>query len=110
MSPIMKRALRRLPLLLGPALLAFALGHAQAQKAPATLTLEEAIRLAARYNPDFRVQANDQNVADWNVAEAYANLLPDFSVRSSLSYDAPGTPNVGGLTAAELGISKTPAV
>jgi outer membrane protein len=110
MSPMMKRALRRLPFLIAPALLAFALGHAQAQKAPATLTLEEAIRLAARYNPDFRVQANDQNVADWNVAEAYANLLPDFSVRSSLSYDAPGIPNVGGLQGAELGISRTPAV
>src|SRR5262245_59677477 len=105
-----KRAMRRLPLLLAPGLLAFALGHAAAQNAPATLTLDEAIKLAQRYNPAFRMQSNDAGVADWQLAEQYANLLPTVSVNSSVGYQAPGTPNVGGLTAAELGISKTPAL
>ena len=110
MTPTWKRAMRRLPLLLAPALLAFALGHAAAQNAPATLTLDEAIKLAQRYNPAFRIQSNDAGVADWQLVEQYANLLPTVNVNSSVGYQAPGTPNVGGLTAAELGISKTPAL
>src|SRR5688572_12881506 len=89
------RAWRRLPLILAPALLALAVGKANAQQAPATLSLEEAIELARRYNPDYRTQVNDGAVADWQVREAYANLLPDLGVSTSASYILPGTERLG---------------
>ncbi|MGH8434813.1 MAG: TolC family protein [Pseudomonas sp.] len=88
----------RLPLLLAPALLALALGHARAQQAPATLSLEEAITLARRYNPDYRMRLNDQGVADWQVAEAYARLLPTGGIGSQYSYELEGTPRLSQLT------------
>jgi outer membrane protein len=89
------RACRRLPLLVAPALLALALGKANAQQAPATLSLDEAIALARRYNPDFRAQANDPGIADWRVREAYANLLPGMSIGTSAFYILPGTERLG---------------
>jgi outer membrane protein TolC len=94
-------ALRRLPLLLAPALLALAVGNAQAQQAPATLSLEEAITLAKRYNPDYRAQANDPGVADWQVREAYANFVPTASVSGGASYTLPGTERLGSTSFAE---------
>ncbi len=89
------RACRRLPLLLAPALLALAIGKAGAQQAPATLSVEEAIALARRYNPDYRTQLNDPAIADWQVREAYGNLLPGVQVRTSASYILPGTERLG---------------
>jgi outer membrane protein len=99
----------RLPLLLAPALLAAALGHAKAQQAPATLSLDEALSLARRYNPAYRSQLNDQSVADWQVAEAYANLLPSSTASSRFTYTLPGTPRIiEGLDANQFGISRQP--
>jgi outer membrane protein len=104
-----KRIRWRLPLLLAPAMLAAALGKANAQTAPATLSLEEAIELARRYNPDYRAQLNDQGVADWQVAEAFASLLPQGTLGSRFSYTLPGTPRIiEGLDANQFGISRQP--
>ena len=44
---------------------------AQQASAPAQLSLDEAIALARRNNPDFQAQKNDAIVADWAVREAY---------------------------------------
>ncbi|MGH7467624.1 MAG: TolC family protein [Longimicrobiales bacterium] len=104
-----KRIRWRLPLLLAPAMLAAALGRATAQQAPATLSLQEAIDLARRYNPDYRTQLNDQGVSDWQVAEAFANLLPAASLNTRFSYTMPGTPRIiEGLDANQFGISRQP--
>jgi outer membrane protein TolC len=108
MSSLM-RVCRRLPFVLAPALLAFALGHAEGQQAPATLTLDEAIQLARRYNPDFRSQVNDQGVADWNYREQLGNLLPSVNLSSGYQYQAEGTPRIGLFSASEFGLSRTPA-
>lgn len=95
--------------LAGSATVASSALHAQAAP-PATLTLEEAVELAARHNPAFRATANDGSVADWQVREAYANLLPRVSVGMGASYQAAGKPELaGGLNAADFGISATPA-
>lgn len=96
----------------GAALLAsFALawpGAAQERPA-ATLSLEEAITLARRNNPDFRAQANDEAVADWQVREAYSTFLPSLSAANRFSYQAPGTPQAFGVfTAEDLGLGRSP--
>lgn len=81
-----------------------------AQEPPtATLTLEEAIDLARRYNPEFRIQANDESQADWQVREAYAAFLPSASVSSGLTYQAQGTPRFGVFSGADVGIGRTPS-
>lgn len=82
---------------------------AAAQQPPATLTLEEAVRLARRHNPAFRATANDENPADWAVAEAYGQFLPNVTLNSDLSYQLAGTPRIGGLSGEDLGLSRTPA-
>lgn len=105
-----QRVSRRLPILLVPALLAFVLGKATAQT-PATLALDEAIRLAKGNNPAFRMQSNDVIVADWGVAESIANLLPSVSVGGGLRYQPAGkAQGFGAFTAEDLGLGETPPV
>lgn len=67
---------------------------AAAQQAPATLTLEDAIRLARQYSPTYRQQANDEAVADWDVRAAYGELLPGASASAGMGWLAGGTRRV----------------
>jgi outer membrane protein len=85
-------------LALGPA--------AWAQDAP-TLTLNEAIGLAQRHNPEFLQHANDMVVADWAVRDAYGSLLPGASASTSYGYQAAGTPRFGIFTGQDLGLAST---
>jgi outer membrane protein len=83
--------------LIGSAALAIVLALPQAalaQSSP-TLTLDEAITLARRNNPDFLQLANDVSAADWAVRDAYGTLLPGVSASTSYSYQAAGTQRVG---------------
>ncbi|CAN5833953.1 hypothetical protein BH23GEM9_BH23GEM9_02600 [soil metagenome] len=73
----------------------------------ATLTLEEAIALARRNNPDYLAQANDMGTADWAVRDAYGSLLPSANVSTAYGYQAAGTPRFGNFTGTELGIAST---
>jgi outer membrane protein len=78
--------------------------HAQQ---PATLTLEEAIALARRHNPDYLATANDIGLADWAVRDAYGSLLPGASASTSLGYQAAGQPRFGNFTGDDLGVGRT---
>jgi outer membrane protein len=93
----------------GAAALALLLGLAPAAAGQefATLTLEEAIALAQRHNPEFLQQANDMVVADWAVRDAYGSLLPGASISNSYGYQAAGTPRFGIFTGSELGLNST---
>lgn len=73
----------------------------------ATLTLEEAIALARRNNPDFRMRANDEAAADWRVREAYAGLLPTSQASVGLAYQGEGQPLLDPALRG-LGISRIP--
>ena len=77
-------------------------GAAQAQQPPATLTLEEAVDLARRYNPSYRAQLNDEGVADWNLRAAYAGVLPTFGVSGNLNWRAGGERRVEGVNIGDL--------
>jgi outer membrane protein len=59
------------------------------------LSLDEAIRIAKRYNPNYLQQANDQEPADWEVREAYGNLLPSATASGSMSYTEAGVQRFG---------------
>ena len=92
------------PILVFPLILAAPLSAQER----ATLTLEEAIELARNNNPDFLAQKNDADVADWNVREAYGQLLPGASASTSLQYQAAGPTRFGVITGADIGVASTP--
>ncbi|MBT8335755.1 MAG: TolC family protein [Gemmatimonadetes bacterium] len=68
------------------------------------LGLDEAIRLAKRNNPTYRITANDQAAADWGVREAYGNLLPTVNAGGSASYTEAGVQRFGTV---DLGVQST---
>lgn len=73
----------------------------------ATLTLEEAIALARRNNPDYLATANDIGLADWAVRDAYGSLLPGASASTTMGYQAAGQARFGNFTGDELGLGST---
>jgi outer membrane protein len=105
MAKVLKRIRRAGGLLVFVLLFAPVAAHAQAQQA--TLTLEEAIALARRNNPDYLQQANDIINADWAVRDAYGSLLPGASVSTSYGYQAAGTPRFGNFTGSDFGLAST---
>lgn len=68
-----------------------------AQRAPSSLTLEEAIRLARDNNPTFQSTKNDRAAADWGVRQAYAAFLPTANANISAGYTEGGTQRIGTL-------------
>lgn len=87
-------------------LLASAPGRAQE---PAALTLAEALELARRNSPTFLTVRNDVGVADWAVREAYGSFLPRADVSGGMRYEDGGSALFGSLTAADIGLTETPA-
>jgi outer membrane protein len=81
---------------------------AAAQQPPATLSMEEAVQLARRYNPSFRMQANDEAVADWQVRAAYGSLLPSLTSSLGVDWQAGGIPNIGLLSGEDFGLVRSP--
>ncbi len=75
-------------------LLIGAAGAAVAQAPPSmpeTLSLQDALDLAERYNPTYRQTANDRAPAAWAVRNAYASFLPSLSVSSTGTFRGAGT-------------------
>lgn len=72
-----------------------------AQQAPATLTLDEAIQIARRNNPEYLSRKNDETDADWAVRESYGALLPSLSVGGGLGYQGAGEERFGASLANE---------
>jgi outer membrane protein len=73
----------------------------------ASMTLEEAIALARRNNPEYLQQANDMAVADWAVRDAYGSLLPGASVSTTYGYQAAGAARFGIFTGSDLGLASS---
>jgi outer membrane protein len=80
---------------------------AASQELQGTLSLEEAVELARRNNPDFLITENDEATADWNVLEAYGSFLPSFNTSLQAQYLAPGVPSTGIYTGEDFGIGST---
>jgi outer membrane protein len=103
-AKVLSTRFRQVGLLVLAALLAFT--PAQAQDSP-TMTLEEAIALARRSNPEYLQQANDMGLADWAVRDAYGALLPGASVSTTYGYQAAGAPRFGIFTGTDLGLGSS---
>jgi outer membrane protein len=62
---------------------------------PSTLSLEEALRLAAANNPDLRIQSTQTEVADRQIRAARGDFLPTVNVSNSYGYQASGERRAG---------------
>ena len=76
---------------------------------PASLSLDEALRLALRNNPRLMAVRNDVAVADWNLNAAYGSWLPTASINSSVSWQGAGEQRFGSITADQLGFQDQPS-
>ena len=79
------------------------------EQVPASLSLDEALRIALRNNPGMQAVRNDITVADWNLNSAYGALLPSASLSSSLSWQGAGEQRFGSITADQLGFQDQPS-
>ncbi len=68
------------------------------------LSLSEAISIAKRNNPTYRMTANNQAAADWGVREAYGNLLPTVTANGSAGFTEAGVQRFGTV---DLGVQST---
>lgn len=87
--------------------LLFAAAPAAYGQAGVALTLEDAITLARRNNPDYLQQVNDVAAADWAVRDAYGSLLPGLSASAGYGYTGAGPQRFGNFTGDDLGIATT---
>jgi outer membrane protein len=81
---------------LGAALLLSSMGGGlEAQQLPAELSLEEALSLAERNNPDFIVQSSQVETADRQIQAARGDFLPTMNLSNSYGYQASGERRAG---------------
>ncbi len=91
------------------AMVSVAVSLAAQEAVPADLSLEAAIATARRHNPTFLQSANDRRQADWDVRQAYGQLLPTASASSSVTWQGAGEQQVGTLTLGDLGFGDLPS-
>jgi outer membrane protein len=84
-------------------------GPLSAQEVPASLSLEDALDIARRNNPTFLQVENDRHQADWDVRQAYGQLLPSASASSSVGWQGVGEQQFGTLTLGDLGFGDLPS-
>lgn len=62
------------------------------------LSLDDALRLAHEYNPDYRVQESDLETLGWQRREAWASFLPSATFSNRFGYTAGGERQFGDFT------------
>ena len=76
---------------------------------PSSLSLDDALNIARRNNPTYLQSTNDRDLADWDVRQAYGQLLPSASARSSVSWQGSGNQQFGSITLSDLGFGDLPS-
>lgn len=82
--------------------------HAQ-EPVPERLTLEQALDIAHRNSPMLLRAQNDENIADWDVRQAYGQLLPSANASGRVTWQGSGEQQFGNLTAGDLGFGNQPS-
>ena len=91
--------LTRLPITALVALLVPHASGASAQTSPLqTLSLDDAVRLAHEYNPEFGVQASTLETLAWRRRETWASFIPQATVSNFFGYTAGGDRQFGDFT------------
>ena len=95
-------------LLLGMAL-ATAASPLGGQDVPPELSLERAIEIALGNSPAYLQVRNDEALSDWDVRQAYGQLLPSASASAGMSWQGAGEQRFGSLTLGDLGFGDQPS-
>lgn len=80
-----------------------------AQQVPASLSLADALEIARANNPTYLQARNDEVQADWDVKQAYGQLLPSVSANSAVTWQGAGEQQFGTLTLGDLGFGDLPS-
>ena len=80
-----------------------------AQQVPPSLTLERALDLARANNPTYLQTENDLVQSDWDVRQAYGQLLPSASANTGVTWQGAGEQTFGTLTLGDLGFGNLPS-
>lgn len=80
-----------------------------AQEVPSSLSLAEAIEIARSTNPGFLQTRNDEALADWDVRQAWGQLMPSASASGGVSWQGSGEQQFGTLTLGDLGFGDQPS-
>jgi len=62
-----------------------------------TLSLDRAVEMAVRNNPEYLRRANDRDPANWQVRQAWGSLIPSVSARGNANYTEAGIQRIGTL-------------
>ncbi len=76
---------------------------------PAQLSLDEALSIARSHNPTYLQAANDRDLSDWDVREAWGQLLPSATASSSVGWQGSGNQQFGAITLGDLGFGGLPS-
>jgi outer membrane protein TolC len=91
------------------AFLAWAGPAAAQEPVPSSLSLEDALDMARAGNPAFRQARNDAVLADWNVRQAWGQLLPQATATAGVQWQGAGEQQFGSLTLGDLGFTDQPS-
>ncbi len=84
-------------------------GAGAQETVPARLTLDEALAIARHENPTYLQAANDPELSNWDVRQAWGQLLPGASVGGSAAWQGSGNQQFGALTLSQLGFGGLPS-
>lgn len=79
------------------------------ERVPAELALEDAVEIALRNSPAYLQVRNDDALADWDVRQAYGQLLPGASASAGMTWQGPGEQQFGSVTLGDLGFGGQPS-
>lgn len=79
------------------------------QEVPSSLSLADALEIARSSNPGFQQTRNDAALSDWNLRQAWGQLLPSASASFGMSWQGSGEQQFGTLTLGDLGFTEQPS-
>lgn len=86
-----------------------AAGAGAQQRVPARLSLQDAISIARSDNPTYLQAANDRDLSDWDVRQAWGQLLPGATASTGAAWQGPGNQQFGAITLSQLGFGHLPS-
>lgn len=83
---------------------------AAGQSVPAEMSLADALDIARGHNPTFLQARNDIDLAEWDVRQAWGQLMPSANASSSVGWQGTGDQQFGAITLGDLGFGQQPSV
>ena len=76
---------------------------------PPSLSLSQAIRIAEGSNPAYLQVRNDAQLAEWDIRQAWGQLLPSANASTTVGWQGTGDQQFGSITLEDLGFGSQPS-